>query len=321
MFVAEENITPIGDDESGLLSGSDGGEEAQQFTGTDISSLRELPVKAPFSASVDAVVHACSPSSALISGIEVDALLLDPLLDKESVSVLKVDEVNLLGLSLEEQSYLSKDDTTPSVKRELGFAAEAPLSLSQVSDVSAAVLDDTNLSSVFDKEAYPDNDNKRLDPSLLEGEDDDAEPCSASALVAEDFVQVYVEEATHLDLIPPMEQHRLRVFLTHKGVQQSSGPVIPQQPDDGEIAAVWGQGLDIDADWEDDCILGVSLVNESKGQIKALGEGQVVLENIPVHEGAITVHVPLWEHFEARGRRMKLVGCVRLTFEAGIPLT
>lgn len=54
---------------------------------------------------------------------QVDALLLDPLLDKESVSVLKVDEVNLLGLSLEEQSYLSKDDTPPSVKRELVCSA------------------------------------------------------------------------------------------------------------------------------------------------------------------------------------------------------
>lgn len=49
--------------------------------------------------------------------------------------------------------------------------------------------------------------------------------------------------------------------------------------------------------------------------VRTQGGGQVMLESIPVQEGAITVHVPLWGHFEAQGRRMQLAGCLRLMFE------
>eukprot|EP00667_Euglena_gracilis_P000777 EG_transcript_777 len=149
----------------------------------------------------------------------------------------------------------------------------------------------------------------------------DGEVLRATSQVATDrpAVLVTVEEATYLDLCAPVQQHRLRVFIELNGHRQSTKAAVPQQVASnsaaGEILAVWSQGLSIDAEWDEDSTLVVSLVDDHKGQTRTLGGGQVMLESIPVQEGAITVHVPLWGHFEAQGRRMQLAGCLRLMFE------
>ena len=142
---------------------------------------------------------------------------------------------------------------------------------------------------------------------------------SNSAGSIHDCLRLTVEEATHLDLIPPVEQHNLRIVLAAQGTQQSTRPSMPLQISAAphtstQTYAHWGQSITLDTKWNEEDAVGVTLVDDFKDEIKALGGGEVLLENIPVNEGPVTVHVPLWEHYDAQGRRMKLAGCARLTF-------